>query len=99
MRPPKTHQYIGVVRQNIAGLRDSLSYNGIRGFNGMNYVRVSPWGGPETTSPRNYNTIFAADDRVRTWYDAVMLKVERPPMAIRPAKSPAAGTGVAFAWV
>src|SRR5688572_21155560 len=78
MRPPRTHQFSGGVRQTIAGMRVTASYNGIRGFNGMNYVRVTPWGGPETTALRNYNTIFAADDRVRTWYDALQLQVDRP---------------------
>ena len=80
LKPPRTHQFSGGMRQVAGNLRLSLSYNGIRGHNGMNYVRVSPWGGPETTNPRNYNTVFAADDRVRTWYDAVQLKVERPPV-------------------
>ncbi|HEU4720567.1 MAG TPA: TonB-dependent receptor [Gemmatimonadaceae bacterium] len=78
MRPPKTHQFSGGVRQSFGGLRVTASYNGIRGYNGMNYVRVSPWGGPETTNPRNYNTIFASDDRVRTWYDALQLQLDHP---------------------
>jgi hypothetical protein len=78
MKPPKTHQFSGGLRQAIGGFRVTASYNGIRGYNGMNYVRVSPWGGPETTARRNYNTVFAADDRVRTWYDAMQLQLERP---------------------
>ncbi|HEU4995298.1 MAG TPA: TonB-dependent receptor [Gemmatimonadaceae bacterium] len=78
LEPPKTHQYSAGVRQAYRGLRLTASYNGIRGFNGMNYVRVSPFGGPETTNPRNYNTVFASDDRVKTWYDALQLQVERP---------------------
>ncbi|HKP16681.1 MAG TPA: carboxypeptidase regulatory-like domain-containing protein [Gemmatimonadaceae bacterium] len=80
MRPPKTNQFSAGVRQSVGGTRVTLSYNGIRGFNGMNYVRVSPWGGPETTAQRNYATIFAADDRVRTWYDALQLQLDRPLM-------------------
>jgi hypothetical protein len=78
MRPPKTHQFSGGVRQSFGGVRLTVSYNGIRGFNGMNFVRVSPFGGPETTNPRNYSTIFATDDRVRTWYDAMQLQLDRP---------------------
>lgn len=78
MKPPKTHQFSGGVRQSFGSMRLTLSYNGIRGYNGMNFVRASPWGGPETTNPRNYNTVFAADDRVRTWYDAMQLQLERP---------------------
>jgi len=78
MRPPKTHQFSAGVRQAIGSMRLTVSYNGIRGFNGMNFVRASPWGGPETTSVRSYNTIFAADDRVRTWYDALQLQLDKP---------------------
>jgi len=78
MRPPKTHQFSGGVRQMVGGVRLTASYNGIRGYNGMNYVRVSPFGGPETTTPHNYSTVFAADDRVRTWYDALQVQAERP---------------------
>ncbi|MEO7181522.1 MAG: TonB-dependent receptor [Gemmatimonadaceae bacterium] len=78
MKPPKTHQFSGGLRQSIGNVRVTASYNGIRGYNGMNYVRASPWGGPETTARRNYNTVFAADDRVRTWYDAMQLQLDRP---------------------
>jgi hypothetical protein len=77
MRPPRTHQFSGGLRQSMGSVRLTASYNGIRGFNGMNFVRASPWGGPETTNPHNYATVFAADDRVRTWYDAMQLQAER----------------------
>ena len=52
----------------------TLSYNGIRGKNGMNFVRATPWGG---LGP-NYAQAFIADDRVKTWYDAMQLQIERP---------------------
>ena len=78
MRPPRTNQFSGGLRQAVGNLRFTASYNGIRGYNGMNFVRVSPFGGPETTVRRNYSTVFAADDRVRTWYDAMQLQIERP---------------------
>jgi len=78
LKPPMTRQFSTGLRQAFRGLRLTASYNGIRGYNGMNYVRVSPWGGPETTTPHNYATVFAADDRVRTWYDALQFQLERP---------------------
>jgi len=78
LRPPKTNQFSAGIRQAWRGMRVTASYNGIRGYNGMNFVRVSPWGGPETTPTHNYATVFAADDRVRTWYDAMQLQLERP---------------------
>lgn len=78
LTPPKTNQFSAGLRQAVGRYRVTASYNGIRGHNGMNFVRVSPWGGPETTTPRNYATVFASDDRVRTWYDAMQLQLERP---------------------
>lgn len=74
MKPPKSYQYSAGVRQTVGASLVTLSYNGIRGYNGMNFVRATPWGG---LGP-NYAQAFIADDRVRTWYDAMQLGVERP---------------------
>jgi carboxypeptidase family protein/TonB-dependent receptor-like protein len=74
LKPPKSYQTSVGVRQ---GFRDALvtvSYNGIRGYNGMNFVRGSPFGG---LGP-NYATLFVTDDRVRSWYDALQFQVDRP---------------------
>ena len=40
----------------------------------MNYIRGGPWGGGGTP----YSTVFVADDRVKTRYNAVQLQLERP---------------------
>ena len=75
MVPPRTMQMSFGVRHDIGRQRVTLSYNGLRGRNYMNFVRGSAWGGgPELP----YNTVFVADDRVKTWYDAVQLQVQRP---------------------
>lgn len=74
LRPPRTEQFSAGVRQRIAGAVVSVSYNGVRGHNFMNYVRATPWGG---LGP-NYAQAFVTDDRVRTWYDAMQLQIERP---------------------
>ena len=62
------------MRQTLGSMLVTVSYNGIRGYNGMNYVRASPWGG---LGP-NYSQVFVADDRVKTWYDAMQFQLERP---------------------
>ena len=42
LKPPKTYQFSGGVRQGIGGRSlITLSYNGVRGENGMNFVRAS----------------------------------------------------------
>ncbi|MCC6930787.1 MAG: TonB-dependent receptor [Gemmatimonadaceae bacterium] len=74
LEAPRTNQFSAGVRQAIGGYQLTVSYNGIRGYNGMNFIRVSPWGG---FAP-NYSTIFATDDRVKTWYDAFQLQASKP---------------------
>ncbi len=75
MVPPRTMQMSFGLRHDIGRQRVTLSYNGLRGRNYMNFVRGSPWGGG---SALPYSTVFVADDRVKTWYDAVQLQVQRP---------------------
>lgn len=43
----------------------------------MNFVRGSPFGGGGLP----YNTVFVTDDRVKTWYDAMELQIQRPLVA------------------
>ena len=75
MVPPRTIQMSLGVRHDLGANRVTLSYNGLRGKNYMNFIRGSPWGGG-TALP--YNTVFVADDRVKTWYDALQLQIQRP---------------------
>lgn len=74
LTPPRTEQMSGGIRQSIGPMQLTLSYNGVRGKNYMNYVRATPFGG---LGP-NYAQAFITDDRVRTWYDALQFQVERP---------------------
>lgn len=74
LKPPRSHQFSAGVRQALGPTLLTVSYNGIRGKNGMNFVRATPWGG---LGP-NYAQAFIADDRVKTWYDAMQLQLERP---------------------
>ncbi|HUF65787.1 MAG TPA: carboxypeptidase regulatory-like domain-containing protein [Gemmatimonadaceae bacterium] len=74
MVPPRTVQMSAGVRRVMGEQRVTLSYNGLRGRNYMNFVRGSPFGGGGLP----YNTVFVADDRVKTWYDAMQLQIDRP---------------------
>jgi hypothetical protein len=77
LKPPKTYQFSGGVRQGWGRSLVTLSYNGVRGYNGMNFVQASPSGG---LGP-NYAQAFVTDDRVKTWYDAMQLQIDRPILA------------------
>jgi hypothetical protein len=74
LKPPHTHQFSAGLRQAVGPAVVTVSYNGVRGRDYTNFVRASPWGG---LGP-NYAQLFVTDDRVRTWYDAMQLQVERP---------------------
>jgi hypothetical protein len=79
LKTPKTYQFSGGVRQTLGPTLVTVSYNGIRGENRMNFIHATPWGG---LGP-NYATAFVTDDRVKTWYDAMQLQIERPMRATR----------------
>lgn len=71
MVPPRTIQFSGGVRRSIGANLLTLSYNGLRGRNYMNFVRGGPGFG-------SYAAVFVADDRVKTWYDAMQVQIQRP---------------------
>ena len=77
MTPPHTFQYSGGIRHQFGRTLATLSYNGLQGRNYMNFIRGGPWGGGSTP----YSTVFVADDRVKTRYNAVALQLERPLVA------------------
>jgi hypothetical protein len=74
LKPPKSYQMSGGVRQQFRGSTITLSYNGVRGFNRFNYVKATNWGGLGPT----YSQAFITDDRVKTWYNAVQFQIDRP---------------------
>ena len=79
LRPPRTHQFSGGIRQGLGPVRLTLSYNGMRGYNFMNFIRAGSWGGLTPADPDSpFGIVFATDDRVKTFYDAVQLQLERP---------------------
>ena len=70
--PPRTTQTSFGIRQSVGPGQITVSYAGIRGRNFMNFVR-----GAYTLAP-NYAAVFVTDDRVKTWYDALQVQIERP---------------------
>ncbi|MEA2724264.1 MAG: hypothetical protein QOH59_2035 [Gemmatimonadales bacterium] len=83
LRPPKSYQFSGGVRQQFGSIFTSVTYTGVRGRNGFTYE----WGqltlNPATndccisiTTP--YQNILVGNNTVRTWYDALEFKIDRP---------------------
>jgi len=77
MIPPHSYQTSFGIRHQFSRNLVTLSYNGLQGRNYMNFIRGGPWGGGSTP----YSTVFVADDRVKTRYNALELQVERPLIA------------------
>jgi hypothetical protein len=78
LRPPSTQQFSGGVRQRVGPLLVTASYNGVRGRNYMNFIRGAYTIGTPGAARQNYAAVFISDDRVKTWYDALQLQVEKP---------------------
>jgi outer membrane receptor protein involved in Fe transport len=74
LKPPRSLQMSFGVRQAVGDARLSVSYAGVRGSNYMNFVHAAPFNG---LGP-NYATLFLTDDRVKTWYDALQLQLDKP---------------------
>jgi hypothetical protein len=79
LKTPKTYQFSAGVRQTLGPTLLTVSYSGNRGYNRMNFIRAAPSSG---LGP-NYAAVFVTDDRVKTWYDAMQLQIERPIRATR----------------
>jgi hypothetical protein len=77
MVPPRTLQLSGGIRRNLGAQLITLSYNGLRGTNYMNFVKGANGG----AGGLPYNSIFVADDRVKTWFNALELQIQRPLLA------------------
>ena len=78
LTPPSTRQYSGGIRQTLGPTLWTLSYNGVRGRDYMNFIRAAYDIGAPGATRKNYAAVFITDDRVKTWYDAVQLQVEKP---------------------
>ena len=83
LTPPSTQQYSAGVRQTVGPALVTLTYNGVRGRNYMNFIRGAYTIGTPGAARQNYAAVFLTDDRVKTWYDAVQVQVERPLLGAR----------------
>jgi hypothetical protein len=73
---PYSNQWNIGVRQAFGSMVGSASYVNTRSYNGFSYV----WG-KGSCCPQldpNYSNYLISSDEVRTWYDAVILQLDRP---------------------
>jgi hypothetical protein len=99
LRPPKTYQWNFGVRQAFGTLLGSLAYTGARGRNGYSYE----WANLDLNPATNdcclsfnlpaYSNILVGNNSVRTWYDALEFRLDRP---YRAAETGGWGAGIAY---
>jgi len=73
-KPPKSVQWSAGVRHRAGSVLLSATYTGVRGYNGFAFVFGSCCGrlGP------NYSNLLVSTDDIRSWYNALLVKVEKP---------------------
>jgi len=80
-KPPHSNQWSLGVRRVLGNYTLSATYTGVRSFNGLTYI----FGNRRTNGNCCYqnptlpfSNVLLSSDEVKTWYDAVYLKIERP---------------------
>ena len=80
-KPPHSHQWSFGVRRVLGNYTLSATYTGVRSYNGLTYTfgnrRLN--GNCCYQNPTlPFSNVIISSDEVRTWYDAVYVKIERP---------------------
>lgn len=84
LKPPKSYQFNVGFRQNFGSWNGSVAYTGVRGKNGLTFEWANLTLDPVTHNccvTRNlpaYQNVLVGNNSVRTWYDAVQVKIDRP---------------------
>lgn len=78
-KPPKTNQFSLGLRQMIGNTLLSLTYAGARSSNGFSFIRGSRCDSINCESLRpTYARLIIGDPTVKTWYDAMLLGIDKP---------------------
>jgi hypothetical protein len=78
-KPPKTNQFSAGLRQTLGNTLLSLTYAGARSFNGFAFIRGTRCDSINCNAlAPTYARLLIADPRVKTWYDAILLGLDRP---------------------
>ncbi len=80
VRPPSSRQFSGGVRQLLGAWRLSATYTDVASKNGFSFIfgNRNAAGGCCADNSSNYSNVLLSDNDPRTWYQALMLQVDRP---------------------
>jgi Carboxypeptidase regulatory-like domain len=79
-KPPVSTQFSGGLRQALGSWRLSATYTSVASKNGFSFIRGNrnADGGCCADNSANYGNILISDNNPRTWYNALMVQVDRP---------------------
>ena len=80
VRPPSSRQFSGGVRQLLGAWRLSATYTDVASKNGFSFIfgNRNAQGNCCADNSANYSNVLISDNTPRTWYQALMLQVDRP---------------------
>lgn len=79
-RPPSSRQFSGGVRQLLGSWRASATYTDVASKDGFTFIfgNRNAAGGCCADNSANYSNVLLSDNDPRTWYQALMLQIDRP---------------------
>lgn len=84
LKPPKSNQWSIGVRHDFGEWNSSVTYNGTRGYNGFSFEWANLALNPNTddccrsASVPAYRNVLVGNNDVHSWYDALLVQVNRP---------------------
>lgn len=80
VRPPSSRQFSGGIRQLFGAWRMSATYTDVASKNGFSFIfgNRNAQGNCCADNSANYSNVLLSDNNPRTWYQALMLQVDRP---------------------
>jgi hypothetical protein len=78
-KPPKTNQFSLGMRQMFGNTLLSLTYAAARSYNGFAFIRGTRCDSITCNALNpTYARLLISDDRVKTWYDAILFGLDKP---------------------
>jgi hypothetical protein len=100
LKPPKSNQWSAGIRRDFGEFNGSVAYNGTRSYNGYSYEWANLKLNPATDdccisgNVPAYQNVLLGNNSVHTWYNAMLLQINRPYRA----KSPGHGWGAGISY-
>ncbi|HEY0778606.1 MAG TPA: hypothetical protein VGD56_11630, partial [Gemmatirosa sp.] len=84
LKPPRSDMVSVGVRQDFGAFNGSLTYNGTRSYNGLSFEWANLGYNPATNdccltaNLPAYQNVLVGNNGVRTWYDALLARIDKP---------------------